>query len=403
MNYSDSERIAGFLEKSGYSAALNKESANLIIINTCSVRQSAVNRVYGQIKNIISRNKKCGQKIKIILTGCLLNKDKRKLESKVDLIFDIKNLSYLSEYLSEKIKFGGKKNYLNINPKYQNHYSAYVPIMTGCNNFCSYCVVPYVRGREYSRPPEKIIKEAKTLIKNGVKEIILLGQNVNSYQNFDINFPKLLKIINDLKGDFWLNFITSHPKDLLDELIKTMTECKKLSPHLHLPVQSGDDQILKKMNRGYDIKHYKNLIKKIRAKIPHLAISTDIIVGFPGETKKRFDNTAKLMKEIKFDMAYISMYSPRSQTAAYKLKDNIPLTEKKKRWQILNEILKKTALAANKKLINKIITVLVEKENYGHTNTFKQIKFNGGKKLIGNFVKIKITDVTSWSLKGKLL
>lgn len=403
MNYSDSERIAAILEKSGYSAALNKESADLIIINACSVRQSAVNRIYGQIKNVVARNKRRDQKTKIILTGCLLNRDKRKLESKVDLILDIKNLPYLSQYFSKKKtpKKGG--NYLNIKPKCQNYYSAYVPIMTGCNNFCSYCVVPYVRGREYSRPLKEIVNEVKNLIKKGFKEIILLGQNVNSYKNSDIDFPKLFKIINDLKGNFWLNFITSHPKDLSDKLIKTMAECKKFSPYLHLPIQSGDDQILKKMNRGYDTNHYKNLIKKIRIKIPRIAISTDIIAGFPAETKKQFNNTAKIMEKIKFDMAYISMYSPRGQTAAYKLKDDIPLIEKKKRWQILNELLKKTALANNKKLLNKTVDVLAEKENYGHTDTFKQIRFDGNEKLIGKFVKIKVIGITPWNLKGKLV
>lgn len=403
MNYSDSERIATILEKSGYSAALNKESANLIIINACSIRQSAVNRVYGQIKNIVAQNKKLSPKIKMILTGCLLNRDKRKLEGKVDLILDIKNISFLSEYLSKKRLSNKKGSYLNIKPKCQNHYSAYVPIMTGCNNFCSYCVVPYMRGREYSRPLKEIKNEIKPLIKQGFKEIILLGQNVNSYKNSDVDFPKLLKIINGLRGDFWLNFLTSHPKDLSDELIETVAECKKFSPYLHLPIQSGDDQILKKMNRGYDTKRYKNLIKKIRTKIPHIAISTDIIVGFPTETKKQFNNTAKIMKEIKFDMAYISMYSPRNQTASYKLKDSIPLIEKKKRWRILNEILKKTALANNKKLLNKVVDVLVEKENYGRTNTFKQIKFDGNGKLIGKFVRIKITGVTPWNLKGKVV
>jgi tRNA-2-methylthio-N6-dimethylallyladenosine synthase len=213
--------------------------------------------------------------------------------------------------------------------------------MTGCNNFCAYCVVPYTREREVSRPAKKIICEIKNLVKNGTKEIWLLGQNVNSYKDNKTNFPKLLKMVNDIPGDFELNFTSSHPKDFSDELIETMTKCKKLSKRLNLPIQSGDDEILRRMNRPYTVAQYKNLVKKIRKAMPDISLSTDVIVGFPGETKKQFENTVKTFKDIGFDMAYINKYSPRAGTAAEKMKDNVSIAEKKRREKMLIELVNK--------------------------------------------------------------
>lgn len=308
MNKSDSERIAVQLEKKGYQPAKEIGQADLVVINVCSVRQSAVNRVYSKVKQLKNQ--------KIILTGCLLEKDKKQLADQVDEIWPIVDLE--------------------TKPKYQSRCQVFVPIMTGCNNFCSYCVVPYTRGQEYSRPAQKIIEEIKGLVKKGYKEITLLGQNVNSYQDF----PKLLKIIDNMPGQFQIKFLTSHPKDMSDELIKVIGQSKKISQEIHLPVQSGDNQILKKMNRGYTISHYKKLIKKIRQQIPQAKITTDIIVGFPSETRKQFQKTVNLVKEIKFSQAYVSAYSPRTGTTAAKLKDNIPSDEKKRRKRILLDIFK---------------------------------------------------------------
>ncbi|MFH0820072.1 MAG: tRNA (N6-isopentenyl adenosine(37)-C2)-methylthiotransferase MiaB [bacterium] len=350
MNVSDSEKIVGLLERQGYQKAKDAKSANLVVINVCSVRQSAMDRVYSKIKELrisargvrqrsirLWRRSAFGGKnlklfpeqsrrVRIILAGCLLETDKKKLKDKVDEIW------YPDKYFS-------------MASCRENKNLAYVPIMTGCNNFCAYCVVPYTRGREKSRSALEIIKEVKRLIKSGYKEIVLIGQNVNSYScNMEhetcntINFPKLLKIINDLPGDFWLRFMTSHPKDMSDELIEAVAKCGKVKKEIHLPIQSGDDEILKKMNRGYTVKKYKNLIKKIRQKIPGVKISTDVIVGFPGETKKQFQNTAKLFRQIKFNKAYIAKYSPRHGTAAAKLKDDVSPQEKKRRWQILEKI-----------------------------------------------------------------
>ncbi|MGB9609203.1 MAG: MiaB/RimO family radical SAM methylthiotransferase, partial [Minisyncoccia bacterium] len=268
--------------------------------------------------------------------------------------------------------------------------------------FCTYCVVPYVRGPEICRPAEEIVNEVNELIGRGYKEICLLGQNVNSYFS-NLNFPKLLKKINDIPGNFWLRFLTSHPKDFSDELIETMVKCKKICEYLHLPIQSGDNQILKEMNRRYTVEHYKNIIEKIRKKIPDIAISTDIIVGFPGETEKQFQNTTKLMKEIKFDMAYIAEYSPRPQTAAIKLNDNVPKKEKEKRRKILTEILKQTAFEKNKKYLGQIVEILVDSEDkdnfYGKTRTFKTVKIKKSPFYqIGEFEKVKIISATPFGL-----
>ena len=298
-NKNDSERIASLLEKISYKPAISIKKADLLLINACSVRQSAIDRIWGQIKNF----KKT--KTKTILTGCVLKKDKRKFSKEFDIILDIKELSKLPEKLKTK-SFKNYSDYLKIEPKYHSNFCAHVPIMTGCNNFCTYCAVPYTRGKEISRPTKEILKEIKKLIKKDYKEIWLLGENVNSFKSGITNFAKLLKMINKIQGKFWIRFMSPHPKDFSDELIKVMSESEKITPYLNLPIQSGDNQILKKMNRPYTIDNYKKLVKKIRKKIPRITLSTDVIVGFPGETKKQFENTAKLFKEIKFDMAYIS-------------------------------------------------------------------------------------------------
>lgn len=314
----DSERIARKLEMSGYKMVAKPKSANLIVINACSVRQSAIDRVYGRIRELSAQGRPASgwKNKKIILAGCVLEVDKRKLKDKID-------------------EFWHPDEYFDLVPIGSGSNVAYIPIMTGCNNFCTYCAVPYTRGRERSRPAKNIIKDVKNALKNKIKEIWLLGQNVNSYK---YDFLKLLKTINDIAGDFKIHFMSSHPKDFSDELIKTIAECKKVSREIHLPAQSGDNMILKKMNRKYTVGRYKKLIKKIRKAVPDIKISTDIIVGFPSETEKQFQNTVKLFKELKFSKAYIGKYSPRPGTPAAKMKDDVSIKEKKRRWKILNEI-----------------------------------------------------------------
>ncbi len=398
MNKSDSERIESLLENSGFKkSSLSK--ANYVFLNLCSVRQSAIDRVWGKIDNI----KKINNKIKIILTGCILPSEKKKFLKKADDILDINNLFNWS-ILEKKID--------------KNKIEKFIPIMTGCNNFCSYCAVPYTRGREKSRPVKDILDEVNKLIVQGYKFITLLGQNVNSY-NGGLKFSELLKKINKIPGDYWLSFVTSHPKDMSDELIKCFKTCEHLIPYLHLPIQSGSNKILKMMNRKYTAEEYLKLIKKIKNINPNINLSTDVIVGFPGETKKDFKETAKIMKQVKFDMAYIARYSPRPDTAAAKLKNNVLQVEKKNREKILNNILKNTALEKNEKLINpsngssKNIQILIEskKNNYyfGKTRNFKNVKIRtvGNQQptynnLIGKFIDIKIIKANIWNLEGEL-
>ena len=403
MNSADAEKVEAILSQLGYRKTAEEKSADLIVAVACSIRQSAINRLYGQACNWQKRRKQ--GRLLTILTGCVLPKDKNKLAKIFDLVLEVKDINLIPQELT-KLKILNIKDYFHINPRRQSNFQAYVPIMTGCNNFCSYCVVPYVRGQEVSRPSQEVIAECKKLISQGFKEIILLGQNVNSYYGGKIGFPKLLKTIDELPGIFWLSFMTSHPKDLSDELIKVMAGSKHIIPYLHLPVQSGDNQILKKMNRHYTVAHYKNLIKKVRKAIPRIAISTDVIVGFPGETKKQFANTARLFKEIKFDMAYLAQYSVRPGTAAARLEDNVPKVEKKRREKVLNQVLEKVALKNNQKLIGQTVEVLVDDykdgQCFGRTSGFKNIKFASAIVRTGEIVLVKVIDCYAWGLVGEL-
>ena len=374
-NVADSERIASKLNALGYRIAKEEKNADLIVINACSVRQSAMNRVYGKIRNLKNE--------RIILAGCILEKDKKKLSTKY-----------------QNIEFWHPDEYFDLTPIYSDNASANIPIMTGCNNFCTYCAVPYTRGRKRSRPAENIIKDVKTALKKGIREIWLLGQNVNSYKDKNINFAKLLRMINNIPGNFWIRFTSPHPKDFSDDLIKAMKECGKFSHYINLPLQSGDNNILKKMNRPYTAAHYKKLTKKIRKAMPDIAISTDIIVGFPSETRKQFENTVKVFKEIKFDMAYLSEYSPRPKTNAMRfMEDNVPHKEKELRKKILNDVLIKTALEKNKKLVGKTLIILNNRTS-GNKLVLRSLASKCKKQ---GFLTVKITKATPWHLEGKLL
>lgn len=415
MNISDSERIASVLESIDYKKTPKRKEADLIIINMCSVRQSAVDRVYGKIREF-SKLKEVNPNLKVLLTGCILKKDLRKFKNSFDYILSIKTLNYWKNFL-EKDKHSCyldprnpelSSDYLKTKSSYSNKFSSFIPISIGCNNFCSYCVVPYTKGSLIHRNHKKILEEVKEVIKKGSKEIWLLGQNVNSYQSpidSSINFSKLLEMINNIKGNFWIRFTSSHPKDFSKELIKTMKNSEKVTEYLNLPIQAGDNEILKKMNRSYTVKQYKNLVKEIGKEIPDISLSTDVIVGFPAETKKQFQNTVKLFKEIKFDMAYIAQYSPRPGTAANKMKDDVSHQEKERRKRILTETLKEIAEENNKKYINKTVEVLVDKTKkgflIGKTRSYKTVRFKGNKNLVGQFTKVKIINVLPWGLKGK--
>ncbi|MDX9913443.1 MAG: tRNA (N6-isopentenyl adenosine(37)-C2)-methylthiotransferase MiaB [Candidatus Moranbacteria bacterium] len=447
MNFSDSERLASFLDSLGLEPLLIKADtdlsskalteADLVIFNSCGVRKMPEDRAFGQIHNLRKNN----PNIKIALTGCIAQRKdvQQVLKNKVDLFFSIKNIKLLENFVIEnyfknlKLKIKNSPSnqekiaYLSINPKYTNTFSANVPIMTGCNNFCTYCVVPYARGRETSRPVAEIIEEIKSLVKNGYKEITLLGQNVNSYRgelkikneklkisgSQTLNFSDLLRKINEIPGDFWIRFITSHPKDMDDVLIDTVTKLEKVCESVHLPIQSGNNKILEKMNRKYTLQHYLDLTEKIKQSFKKnkpatiFSLSSDIIVGFPGETKKQLEDSALIMKKVKYDMVYFGQFSPRPETVAWKMKDNVSKVEKERREKYLNEILKKTALANNKKYLNKIFDILIEsKKNgsyFGKTRTLKNVLVKTDKEnLIGKIVKVQITKISTWNLEGKL-
>jgi len=415
MNVSDSERVSSFLEKQGLRDAEEIDAADIIIFNTCGIRQAAENRVYGLINNF----RKTNTRSKVIVTGCLANRRdvQKRLKGKVDLFCEIKDfpkdmLAILSDTRRDAALCASEE-YLSIIPRHANNFEALVPIMTGCNNFCSYCVVPHARGREVSRPMDVIVSEARALIANECNMITLLGQNVDSYSDGKNTFPILLKRINAIPGKFWITFVSSHPKDMDDKLIETVAKCKKVCEWIHLPIQAGDNEILRRMNRKYTQNHYfgriskiKSAFKKYKPTIP-FSLSTDIIVGFPGETKKQFLESSKVMEKAKFDMAYFGQFSPRPGTTAWKMKDNVSKEEKARREFVLNEILKKTALANNRKYVGATQEVLIEKEKggyyFGKTRTMKNVKIRAeGILPLGSFVKVQITNCSVWNLEGIL-
>ena len=419
MNKVDSERLAAFLESAGYKLSASTDKAGVIIINTCGVRQMAEDRVYGLVNTIRLKNKAA----KIVIAGCLSQRldVQKRLLGRVDLFLPISEMPRLLDFLSgreftpffslDEVRLKQGEKYLAILPKHASAFTAYVPIGNGCNNFCAYCVVPYARGREVYRPAREVLQEVKELAAKGYKEIVLIAQNVNSYQDKNYDFPKLLKAAIKVPGDFWLRFSSSHPKDMSDELIRVFASSDKVCAHLHLAAQSGDDEILKAMNRKYTAAHFEALIKKVRAAKPGCVITTDVIVGFPGETKTQFNHTAQLFKRVKFDLAYIAEYSPRPGTVSWKMKDNVPPAEKSRRAKMINEILKETALKNNESYRGQTLKVLVEGKNkrgkyYGKTGSYKMVLINGakaGKSLVGKFVSVKIEHAYEFGLEGDIL
>ena len=396
------------MESLGYDCADSMENLvsaknPVLIFNTCSVRQKAEDRVFG-LNNKLEELKIKSPALKIILTGCMMHYSEKELKKRLpffDHFIDIKRIDSLPKLFTKNVPAKQRplaNGHIFSNNKKVPLSSALIPISNGCDRFCTYCIVPLARGREISRTVFDIISDVKKAVDNGMKEIWLLGQTVNSYKNGNVKFHDLLRLVNDISGDFWIRFTSPHPKDFSDDLIKAMADCEKFAPYINLPVQSGNNTVLKRMGRPYTVGYYKKLVSKIRKAMPDIAISTDIIVGFPGENRKQFEDTKKLFKEIKFDMAFISEYSPRPKTAAAKLfKDNISSKEKAVRKDELNEILKKTALENNKKLVGKIVKVL-----NGRTEGNKPIEISE-KYPKNEFVCVKVTKANIWSLKGKLL
>lgn len=420
MNELESEKIAGILEKYGYTPANTKEDAQLIIVNTCCVRESAEKKILGNIGWLKQlKDEKCCEKIYIC--GCMIEQDyiREKLKMRypfVDGVFSTNQLSTLEDILDKPSQ---NKRIFDLNYSTQNidefesvrntYPLSYVNVMYGCDNFCSYCIVPYVRGRERNRNPDLIYNEILDLKNQGYGEVMLLGQNVNSYgKDTDNNFARLIKKISQTDIPR-IRFMTSHPKDLSDELIDCFGDIHNLCPSIHLPVQSGSDNILDSMNRKYTRAHYLDLIKKLRTINPEIYISTDIIVGFPGETEEDFEDTLSLVKEIRFDSAFTFIYSRRSGTKAAEMENQVPLDIKKKRIAELIELQNQITMEKNSQQMGKTLGVLVEKQSKrsenqvcGRSMDNRMVNFSGQSDLIGKTVNVKITKANKTTLLGEI-
>lgn len=436
QNKSDSERVASVFAAMQYTPVEREADASVIVVNACAIRQTAMDRVYGKMNQWGPRQKK--GELRTILTGCVLEHDRQKLTGVFTHVMNINDIGKLPELLGEGQALD-LADYFSVAPSHNSEFKAYVPIMTGCDKFCTYCAVPYTRGREISRPVNDIVNEVKHLVARGYKEITLLGQNVNSYAGVHdkpqekrgllvvnrkkaaaneqavsfVNFPQLLEMVAHVPGDFWVRFVTSHPYDMSDELIETIAKHDKLVNYINLPVQCGDNDILKKMNRHYTVEHYLGRVKKIRELLHPVSVTTDIIIGFCGETEEQFQNTAKVMAEVGYDMAYLNKYSPRPGTvSARKYPDDVAWEEKQRRERVLNDILKGTALERNKQFVGKTVRVLVDEVtpgenglfiNTGKTDLFKNTRFSAARSYMGQFVEVKVTDVESFGMAGDLV
>lgn len=424
MNEEDSEKLSGMLKRLGYGKTEERDKASIIIFNTCCVRENAELKVYGNL-GALKKQKKNNPNLIIAVCGCMMQQKGMaeaiiKKYPFVDIIFGTHNSYKFPEYLNRVkqegtsvIEIPDKETEIieGIPVDRESDIKAFVTIMYGCNNFCTYCIVPYVRGRERSRKPEDIEEEIKSLVSKGYREITLLGQNVNSYGkglNPEMNFADLLIRLNKIEGLERIRFMTSHPKDLSDEVISAIRDCDKLCEQIHLPVQSGSSRILKKMNRHYDREYYLGLVNKIKKEIPGVALTTDIIVGFPGETEEDFEDTLSLVKEVEYDSAFTFIYSRRKYTPADMLLDQIPDEVKHNRFNRLVDAVNEICAKKNKEYEGRVVEVLVEgtsknDENRlaGRTRTGKLVNFHGNKNSIGKIINVRIVKALSFSLNGE--
>lgn len=411
MNKSDSERLAGRLNDLGWQATATRSQADLAILVTCGIRQGAEDRIYGLIKQIKQDNPQTA----VALTGCLSYRQdiKAKLADSVNYWFNIGQLTELETIIPSSMagSLAHLTDYLQIKPDYQSKFSALVPIGNGCDNYCSYCMVPYARGRETYRPATEIITEVNQLLADGYQEITVIAQNVNSYRDpiTKLDFAGLLERLDKL-GNYWLRFATSHPKDISDNLIAVLKDSQNINHHLHLPVQSGSDQVLAAMNRRYTNQHYRQIIDKVRQAWPDVSLTTDIIVGFPGETEADFQDTVKLIDDLKFDQVYIAQFSPRPGTAAAKMADDVSAETKKQREVDLDKVVKKNAKANRQDLIDQTVPVIIESKR--GPNFFGRTDHNHGVLMIppkdkeyaiGQRYQVKITAAQNFGLTAELL
>ena len=423
-NVSDGERMAGQLKAIGYERTEDMEQADLILINTCCVRETAEDKVYGKIGEIKALKRKKPELI-FGIAGCMAQKEGEALIKRaphIDFVLGTSKVHSLSQTV-RRIE-AERQHVVDVNltetelpdeseaPVLRDgKLSAWVPIMYGCNNFCTYCIVPYVRGRERSRLPEDIVKEVEQAARAGYKEVTLLGQNVNSYgkDHKQADFAELLAMVDKVEGIERVRFMTSHPKDLSDRVIEAMAQGRHLCEHIHLPVQHGSSKILKAMNRVYTAEAYKDLVKRIRAALPEVSLTTDLIVGFPGETDEDFEELLNFLKEIRYDAAYTFIYSKRSGTPAAEMEDQVPEDVKKARLQRLMEVQNEISLDINQALLGKTLEVMVEGPSkndesvwMGHTRSNKIVLFPQGQEKEGDFVQVKITSPQTWVLKGEV-
>lgn len=427
MNVHESEKIAGILEELGYTPAGSIEESDIIVFNTCCIRDTAEKRAFGNI-GAVKPIKKKNKDLIVAVVGCMTEQkgyDKifKEKYPYVDIVLGTGNLNLLKEKIIEK-REQGKKTYLTQScndpidetvPQSRTSYpNAWVNIMYGCNNFCTYCIVPYVRGRERSREPEEILKEVRSLVEGGYKEITLLGQNVNSYGNDfsdrpEVNFANLLKAVSEIPGKFRIRFMTSHPKDLTEEVVDVIASSDKIMNNIHLPVQAGSDAVLKKMNRKYDRAHYLALIDMIKTKLPGVGITTDIMVGFPTETEEDFSDTLDLVRKVRYSNAFTFIYSVRKGTAAATMPQIDYQTKRRRITELIalqNEITKQLS----EEYIGNVYEVLVEDVNKkyknavcGRTESGRLVSCVGDPSLIGTFQNILITEARSASLFGKIV
>ena len=419
QNVSDSERIKGLLCEMGYRLTDDPKSADFVVFNTCAVREHAELRVFGNVgsyKNI--KRNRAG--MMLCICGCMVQQPQiaEKIKNSYPYV-DIVMGTHIRHRLPELVyrRLTEKRRIFNISDeeniiaegapiRRDGKFKAWLPIMSGCNNFCTYCIVPYVRGREISREPDAVAAEAAELVASGVKEITLLGQNVNSYNGGGISFPQLLRRINAIDGDFRIRFMTSHPKDCTDELLIAMAECEKVCHHLHLPVQSGSDEILKRMNRRYTSEKYLSLIKRARELMPDIELTSDIIVGFPGETYKDFEDTLRLVEKVGYYSLFTFIYSKRTGTPAATMPDDTTRAEKSKRFGELLRLQENISDKINRALVGKTVRVLVEKSDRnegmlsGKGNGYATVDFEGDPELEGTFANVLITDYDG-VLKGR--
>ncbi|MHB1391809.1 MAG: tRNA (N6-isopentenyl adenosine(37)-C2)-methylthiotransferase MiaB [Clostridia bacterium] len=426
QNSSDSEKIMGMLAEMGYTHTEKKEHADVIIINTCCVRENAELKLYGNI-GALKKLKVDNPALIIGVCGCMMQQEHavemiRKKYRHVDLVFGTHNIYKLPELLERSMD--EKYTLIDIlNTEgtivedlpvlREEKFKAWVTIMYGCNNFCSYCIVPHVRGRERSRKPEDIVKEIESLAKDGCKEVTLLGQNVNSYGkdlDMEMDFADLIRLVNKIEGLERIRFMTSHPKDISEKLIHTMRDCKKVCEHLHLPFQAGSNEILRRMNRKYTKEEYLNKVIKVKQEIPGIALSTDIIVGFPGETDEDFEETLEVLRQVEFDQVFMFIYSSRKGTPAAEMEDPFSYEDKHRNFEKLVKLQNDMSSKMNEAYKGNTVEVLVEgtskndpSKYTGRTRTGKVVNFSGIDGIIGKLVNVNINDIHPWFLNGEMV